>query len=219
MADTPFVINDRRKFTAEGELRPDAQIDREPTPAAEAEAPKASATVTEFPRPVAEPVMEEAPAPVAAEISEDAPQEYPAIPQDQLEQAQRAYEATIDRLDTAVRAMDPGANHLPPMNFERLIQSLYMQALMQLGAAPEQGQQQPRVDLMGARATIDMLTVLASKTTGNLSDNEQKLVDNALFELRMGFLEVTQILSQQAQQRQGAPGTMPPPPGGPSLVK
>jgi len=102
------------------------------------------------------------------------------------------------------------------MNYDRLIQSLYMQALLQLGGATEPGQP-AQVDLLGARQTIDMLTVIADKARGNLTDAEDKLTQSALFELRMGFLDVTQAIARQAA-RQGAPGA-PPVPGGPSIVR
>jgi hypothetical protein len=105
---------------------------------------------------------------------------------------------------------------MPEMNYDRLIQSLYMQALLQLGGATEPGQP-AQVDLLGARQTIDMLTVIADKARGNLTDAEDKLTQSALFELRMGFLDVTQAIARQAA-RQGAPGA-PPVPGGPSIVR
>jgi hypothetical protein len=103
------------------------------------------------------------------------------------------------------------------MDFDRLIQSLYMQALMQLGGATEPGQP-ARVDILGARQTIDMLTVIAEKTKGNLTDGEDKLTQSALFELRMAFLDVTQAIARQAAAKQGAPG-VPGVPTGPSIVR
>ena len=213
---TPFVINDRRKFTSEGELRPDAPHDPEreeskqqPTaePAAEAKAP------IPFPSPAAE-----GPSAQDAEPAHLADEEHlpPPPTAEQTEQANRAYAATVDRLDTAIRATNPGMERMPEMTFDRLVQSLYMQALLQLGGATEPGQP-PQVDLLGARQTIDMLTVIADKTAGNLSDEEAKLTESALFELRMGFLEVTQAIARQAAKK-GAPGT-PPIPGGPSIVR
>jgi hypothetical protein len=63
-----------------------------------------------------------------------------------------------------------------------------------------------------------MLGVLAEKTKGNLSGAESKLLDTALFELHMGFLEMTQELSRQAAARQPGAGVSPPP-GGPSIVR
>ena len=94
-----------------------------------------------------------------------------------------AYDATVDRLDTAIRATNPGMERAPDITFERVIQSLYMQAMMQLGGAAAPNQQ-PQVDILGARQTIDMLGILATKTEGNRSEAESKLLDTALFELR-----------------------------------
>jgi hypothetical protein len=208
-----FVINDRRKFTSEGDLRPDAPKREEPKASEPAPEPAAGPQLVTDSGPV--PSTSE-PAPSAREEAE--PQEIPMPTTDQLDQAKRAYDGTVDRLDTAVRSMDPGAPHPPAMNFERLIQSLYMQTLIQLGGSPDPNQP-AQVDLMGARSTIDMLGVIAEKTAGNLSDVENNLVQSALFEVRMGFLEVTQALAQQAAKRQGGPQMPPPPGGGPSIVR
>jgi Domain of unknown function (DUF1844) len=210
---TPFVINDRRKFTAEGELRPDVPhsepAHEEPRPPADPSA-EAKAPIP-FPSPSADTTAAEA----AAELPDE--EQLPPPPTaEQTEQANRAYNATVDRLDTAIRATNPGMERMPEMNYDRLIQSLYMQALLQLGGATEPGQP-AQVDLLGARQTIDMLTVIADKARGNLTDAEDKLTQSALFELRMGFLDVTQAIARQAA-RQGAPGA-PPVPGGPSIVR
>jgi len=221
---TPFVINDRRKFTAEGELRPDLPHSEagheEPSPAdanpESAPQPEAKAPIP-FPSSAAQgPAAEAAASEAAAALPDD--EHLPPPPTaEHIEQANRAYSATVDRLDTAIRATNPGMERMPDMNFDRLVQSLYMQALLQLGGATEPGQP-AQVDLLGARQTIDMLTVIADKTKGNLTDAEDKLTQSALFELRMGFLEVTQAIARQAAAKQGAPGA-PPAPGGPSIVR
>jgi hypothetical protein len=137
-----------------------------------------------------------------------------------MEQANAAYQQTSERLDTAVRAANPGMDHMPPMSFEQIIQSIYMTTIMQLGGGTPEGQA-PKVDLMGARQSIDMLAILAEKTKGNLIPAESQMMDNALFEVRMGFLEVTQALARSAANRQppppGTPGSAPP--GRPSIVR
>ena len=79
--------------------------------------------------------------------------------------------------------------------------SLYMTAMMQLGLMVEQGGQ-PHVDLIGARQTIDTLGMLAEKTKGNLTPKEQAFLQNALYELRMAYVEVTNALAHPPQ----APG-------------
>ena len=83
-----------------------------------------------------------------------------------------------------------------------MVESYYMTALMQMGAIRMEGEE-PRVDILGARQTIDTLGVLSDKTKGNLTDAEQSLLQNATFELRMLFLEITNAISKQAAA--GAP--------------
>jgi hypothetical protein len=138
-----------------------------------------------------------------------------------MEQANAAYQETSDRLDTALRSANPGMDHPPAMSFEQIITSIYMTTIHQLGGTTQEGQQ-PKVDLMGARQSIDMLGILAEKTKGNLSPAETQLMDNALFEVRMGFLEVTQALARSAQSRaatapMGVTGAGVP--GRPSIVR
>jgi hypothetical protein len=213
MPDKPFVINDRRKFTSEGELRPEAEV----APREEKPSPPAPTPEAERPR-----GPQAVPPPAAAAESEATELELPPPPTDeQVTAATRAYDATVDRLDTAIRASNPGAEAMPPINFATVVQSIYMQAILQLGGAAEPGQQ-PQIDVLGARQSIDMLGVIAEKARGNLSDDEQRLIDSALFEMRMGFLEVTQAIARQAAARQGmsgAPGSGGPGSSGPSIVR
>jgi hypothetical protein len=200
----PFVVTDRRKFTMDGELRPDADPspEREERESAPAQIPTAAAEQTQpaaaSPEPASEP---ELPPPPTAEEND---------------QARRAYEMTADRLDTAIRSANPGMDHPPAMSFEQLVQSIYMTAMMQLGAATHEGQQ-PQVDILGARQSIDMLGVLAEKTKGNLTAEETRLLESALFELRMAFLEITQALARSAAAK--APGGARPGPVGPGIVR
>jgi Domain of unknown function (DUF1844) len=198
----PFVVTDRRKFTMDGELRPDA----DPSPEKERREPVAT---------------EPEPKPVAAATSEPTPEstseaDLPPLTSEQTEQARVAYEMTSERLDTAIRAANPGADHPPAMSFDQLVQSVYMTSIMQLGGATPEGQQ-PQVDIIGARQSIDMLSVLAEKTKGNLTPEESRLLESALFELRMAFLEITQALARSAAAK--APAGSRPGPVGPSIVR
>jgi Domain of unknown function (DUF1844) len=200
----PFVVTDRRKFTMDGDLRPDADPspERDERESAPAQTPTAAA---------------EQPQPAAASPAPASEPELPPPPTaEENDQARRAYEMTADRLDTAIRSANPGMDHPPAMSFEQLVQSIYMTAMMQLGAATHEGQQ-PQVDILGARQSIDMLGVLSEKTKGNLTPEESRLLDSALFELRMAFLEITQALARSAAAK--APGGARPGPGGPGLVR
>jgi hypothetical protein len=206
----PFVVTDRRKFTMDGELRPDSdpspeREERESTPA----------------RPAAA-LPEPQPAAASPETKTTSEPEMPPPPTaEENDQARRAYEMTADRLDTAIRSANPGMDHPPPMSFEQLVQSIYMTAMMQLGAATQEGQP-PQVDILGARQSIDMLGVLAEKTKGNLTPEETRLLDSALFELRMAFLEITQALARSAAAKgPGGPrsGSAGPGSAGPGIVR
>ncbi|MGD0445599.1 MAG: DUF1844 domain-containing protein [Edaphobacter sp.] len=201
----PFVVTDRRKFTMDGELRPDA----DPSPEREERASATSAPAATEPSPTAATPPDTAPEP-----------ELPPPPTaEQNDQARRAYEMTADRLDTAIRSANPGMDHPPEMNFDQLVQSVYMSAIVQLGGATREGQQ-PQVDILGARQSIDMLAVLEEKTKGNLSADEARLLDSALFELRMAFLEITQALARSAAAKAPAAARSGPTgPSGPKIVR
>jgi len=208
----PFVVTDRRKFTLDGTPRPDA----DPSPEREAPpAPPAPEPPLEFKSPNTA-KAEAAPPPAAPQPPEA---ELPPPPtSEEMAQANAAYRQTSDRLDTAVRAANPGMEHPPEMSFEQIVQSIYMTTILQLGGGTQPGQQ-PKVDLMGARQSIDMLSILAEKTKGNLTPAESQLMDNALFEVRMGFLEVTQALARSAVNRQPPPAPGGAAPGRPSIVR
>jgi hypothetical protein len=213
----PFVVTDRRKFTIDGTPRPDADPSpqRESREAAPAPAPDPP---IEFKSPNAASAPE--PPASAAPQSPAGPELPPPPTEVEMAQANAAYQQTSERLDTAVRAANPGMDHPPIMSFEQIVQSIYMTTMMQLGGATQPGEQ-PKVDLMGARQSVDMLAILAEKTKGNLTPAESQLMDNALFEVRMGFLEVTQALARSAASRQPPPGGSPGSgqPGRPSIVR
>ncbi len=116
-----------------------------------------------------------------------------------------AYRQTSRELDSVLRQNNPGMQQPGAVAFEHLVQSFYLSAIMAMGAGTEAGQK-PRIDILGARQAIDLLGVLEEKTRGNLSSQEQQLLQTITFELRMMFLELTNAISRQAQQ--------PPPPGG-----
>jgi hypothetical protein len=116
---------------------------------------------------------------------------------------QDAYEASAQRVDDLLRAQNPGMGPEPPITFESLVQQFYVSAMIQMGAGTPEGQR-PRVDIVGARTTIDLLGVLAEKTRGNLSENESRTLETVLFETRMTFLELTSMIGMKG---------VPPPPG------
>jgi hypothetical protein len=171
-----FTVTDRRLFTPEGEAR--SEVTQEEVASAP---PKPSAAPEPPPAPASPPPAEMPPTPTAAE---------------QQEQAD-AYRKSAKDLDTRVELSGHSAKELE-MTFERFMASLYMNAMLQLGLMHEQGGQ-PRIDLIGARQTIDTLTLLAEKTKGNLTGAEENFLQSCLYELRMAYVEVTNALAHPPQ--------------------
>jgi Domain of unknown function (DUF1844) len=87
---------------------------------------------------------------------------------------------------------------IPPASFSFLVESIMMQVQMQLGlfrfGQDEQEEAKPNLPL--ARHSIDMLAMLQQKTKGNLSIEEQRLIDNGLTELRFRFVQVSDELKR-----------------------
>jgi hypothetical protein len=174
-----FTVTDRRLFTPEGELRSEApETEREPE------------------RPAPAPARSPEPAPQAQHaVPGAADQEAPPPPTAQEQKDQHdAYRKSSKELDTRVELSGHSAKELE-MTFERFMASLYMTAMLQLGMMREEGAQ-PRIDLIGARQTIDTLGLLQEKTKGNLTGSEENFLQNCLYELRMAYVEVTNALAR-----------------------
>lgn len=78
---------------------------------------------------------------------------------------------------------------LPEINFSTFIVSLSTQALMHLGDIPNPANGSVDKDLPVAKQMIDIVAMLQDKTKGNLSSNEDKLIEDILFDLRMRYVE------------------------------
>ena len=78
---------------------------------------------------------------------------------------------------------------IPPASFATLVQSLVTQALFYLGDLSPRGSE-PMLNLDMAKHQIDMLGVLEEKTANNLSPEEKRLLDAALYETRMRYISV-----------------------------
>jgi hypothetical protein len=87
-------------------------------------------------------------------------------------------------------ANDATAQDLPAIDFSTFILSLSHSALVHLGDAPDPTTGQVRMSLPMARQTIDLLSLLEQKTKGNLTGEEERLLEQALYDLRMRYVEV-----------------------------
>jgi hypothetical protein len=217
MSDQPsgFTVTDRRKFTIEGDLREGASTAEEtPAPPANSEAqtePKLGPQLVQNASPVEKEVVSSnlEPLPTEDQPHDEAADEPPLPTAAESAQQDADYRASSKKLDDMISQANPGARDSlggrgAQMNFDALVQSLYMTAALQMGAGMQPGEQ-PRVDILGARQSIDMLSVLVDKTKGNLSDKEQRLLQNALFELRMMFMEITNAISTSAHNPAAKP--------------
>ena len=81
---------------------------------------------------------------------------------------------------------------LPPPTFEFLVFSLKAQAEIQMGLLRVSEDQPEAPNLPAARHAIDLLTMISEKTKGNLSLEEQRLIENSLTEMRFRFVQVSE---------------------------
>ncbi|HKT89914.1 MAG TPA: DUF1844 domain-containing protein [Candidatus Sulfotelmatobacter sp.] len=180
-----FTVTDRRLFTSDGELRSDVPEEKEP--------PKAAET----PKPAPEP-KHATPAKSANPVESAEDREMPPPPTNAEQEAQAAaYKQSSKDLDTQVELNGHSAKEFE-ITFERFLASLYMTAMLQLGLMRQQGGQ-PQVDIIGARQTIDTLSLMSEKTKGNLTAAEENFLQNSLYELRMAYVEVTNALARPPQ--------------------
>ena len=87
--------------------------------------------------------------------------------------------------------MPPGQDEaLPGIDFATFIMSLSHSAVLHLGEVPHPETDKVEQNLALARQTIDLLGVLEEKTKGNLTGDEERMLTQVLFDLRMRFVEV-----------------------------
>jgi len=179
-----FVVTDRRKFNVDGEPRPDAPVE---TPAA-----KASVAPAAAPEPAAKPEA------VAAKPEQKAE---PA----QKEARKEAFVAEPITETGYNGEKERSAFGGEKMQFVHLLDMLVQTAMMYAGAM-ETGTER-RVDIVGLRQMIDLISVLEEKTKGNLTEQEQAILTNTVFQLRMTYMEIVNMIQREAMQKgPGAPG-------------
>src|SRR5579864_3521709 len=182
-----FVVTDRRKFTEEGERRPDAPAEADSSATSPAPGNSTGAKV------------------VSERFTEEQAKGAPQVASEAEQKAQNEdYRAGSKRLDDLIKEKSGEPTQNFEMTFERLVASLYMTAMLQLGLMAPEGEQ-PRADILGARSTIDTLGLLSEKTKGNLTPAEQTVLQQSLFELRMAFVELTNAIARSGPKQ---------PPGG-----
>jgi hypothetical protein len=81
-----------------------------------------------------------------------------------------------------------GASPLGVPRFLDLVQSLQMGAMVGLGMLQGPDGKRPPVDLPAAKDAIDLLGILQEKTKGNLTKEEEEILREGLYHLRMGYM-------------------------------
>jgi hypothetical protein len=95
--------------------------------------------------------------------------------------------------DTDTQTTEAGRPfQLPPATFEFLVESLRMQAEMQLGMMHSGPDDEPPHDLALARHTIDLMAMILEKTRGNLTLEEQRLIENSLTMVRFRYVQAAE---------------------------
>ncbi len=112
------------------------------------------------------------------------------------ETAKKEKETTKKEKETTKKDKEdkPKTAGAPPreINFSLFISSLGMQTLMHLGEIANPFTKKNEKDLTQAKQTIDIISVLKDKTKGNLTEEESKILDGLLYELRMKYVKVTE---------------------------
>jgi len=175
--DTGFKITDRRKFNADGTPRESIEQEASEAPE-EAQTTRANETsnVVSFPGETAKPQ------PGASASRQEPPTSA---------RAQTAQTASVQAEQAYNKARGPSTSGLPEASFLSLVNMLGVEAAMHLGLIKAPGEEQPPVDLESARHLIDMLGMLQTKTRGNLTPEEDSLLENALADLRMQFVAIS----------------------------
>lgn len=108
--------------------------------------------------------------------------------------SERPSEAELQASEKAfqhAKARDEKDEGLPAIDFATFVLSLSHSALVHLGDAPNPNDGKREVNLPMARQTIDLLAVLQERTRGNLTGEEERIIDQALYDLRMRYVEVS----------------------------
>jgi len=93
---------------------------------------------------------------------------------------------------------------LPPASLEALIYMLATSAMINLGLVPNPVDQKVEKNVKAAQHSIDLLNILREKTRGNLTPQEEKLLEDILYDLRMKFIKIVSP-SEQKQEKGNHP--------------
>jgi hypothetical protein len=159
-----FKVDDRRRFSSEGDLKPEFQGEEAPPP-------------------------EPDPQPAGARVQPggDAMPSGVQPPSGEAAHPDDAHQHAHD--EAAHSGHAHGGAQAAEMSFGTFLVGLSTQALMLLGDIPDPQSGRPQQDLVGAQQLIDIIGMLQQKTRGNLDKDEAQLIEAILYELRMKYVE------------------------------
>jgi len=178
-----FTVNDRRRFSSEGDLKPEFRGSEEKEAAAPMEPSPASSTGEA--RIIVESTAEAA--------TQDDPQAHDDQHAGDLGQAQHSHEHPHEHAHGEPHDPYGHGGATAEMTFGTFLVGLSTQALMLLGDIPDPQTGKPERDLVGAQQLIDIIGMLEQKTRGNLDREEAQLVKSMLYELRMKYVERARV--------------------------
>ncbi len=111
------------------------------------------------------------------------------VDNDFKEQARKEKDQLAGKMENAASAGDE-TPEIPEPSFELIIQQMAVPALMAMGIIESPDGQRNR-DLDVAKLYIDTLGILEQKTKGNLTADEKQMLDMALYEVRMQFVNAS----------------------------
>ena len=109
---------------------------------------------------------------------------------EEIEHHVQEEEKRMEGLFAQARKAEGAGPELPAIDLTTLILSFSHNVLVHLGDAPDPVTGEREVDLPLARQNIELIALLQEKTRGNLSGEEERVVSQALFDLRMRYVEV-----------------------------
>lgn len=93
--------------------------------------------------------------------------------------------------EARTEAASGSSEGLPGIDFSTFVLSLSHSAFVHLGDAPDPSRGGVTVNLPMARQTVDLLVLLEQKTRGNLTGEEERLLEQVLYDLRIRYVEVS----------------------------
>jgi hypothetical protein len=125
-------------------------------------------------------------------MPEDKEEKKIIVDSDWKAQAQAEKEKLAQQVEGEESKEAAEGKELPPASFATLVSSLLTQTFYALGGYEDPRTKRRYVDLVLAKHHIDTLAVLDEKTKGNLTEEEKKLLDQALYESRMQYVQIAQ---------------------------